>query len=249
MNLDTTDPETTVTLSTGHTVRVPLALSARITGAVFPAPLDRVATLLPDRLRPLRVTPRRGAVTVLSVAYDRIGDDAMPPYDEVSVQIPAVERSATTVPVLSGLRACTSGFVWTMPVTTEASVALGREVWGYPKTVGEISTDRGQSRTQTTVDIDGQRLLALTVDRPPRIALGLSGYTYTEFEGALVREETGIRGKIGGWPWSGQATLELGDHPLAERLADVEIGPTAVLRLAADCRFTIGPPERLDGDR
>jgi len=246
MTRDTTDPTETVTLSTGQTVSVPLTLSARITGAVFPAPLGQVAALLPDRLRPLRVTPRRGAVTVLSVSYDRIGDDAMVPYDEVSVQIPAVERTATTVPILSGQRHTTSGFVWTMPVTTEASVALGREVWGYPKTVADISIDAGRSRTHTTVDIDGQRLLALTVDRPPQIPLGLSGYTYTELDGALVREATAIRGQVGGWLHSKGATLELGEHPLAQRLATVDLGTRVVQRLAADCRFTIGPPERLD---
>ncbi|WP_018257481.1 acetoacetate decarboxylase family protein [Halomicrobium katesii] len=245
MNLDATEPTETVTLSTGHAVEVPLPLSARITGAVFSAPLGQITALLPDRLRPLRVTPRRGGVTILSVSYDRIGEDVMAPYDEVSVQIPAVERSARTVPVLTGQARTTSGFVWAMPVTTEASVALGREVWGYPKRVADIEIDAGASQTDTTVDIDGQRLLDLSVERPPQVPFGLSGYTYTERDGTLLREATAIRGRVGGWLYSEAATLELGEHPLAERLAAVDLGTTAVQRLAADCQFTISPPRHL----
>lgn len=232
----------TRTLSTGHTVQVPLTLAARITGAAFPAPLARVRDLLPDGLRPLRVTPRRGAVTVLSVDYRRIGDDAMAPYDELSVQIPAVEDGRSTVPVVSGWLGCTSGYVWDMPVTTEPAKALGVEVWGYPKEVADVSIEHGPSRTRTTVDVDGQRLLSTTVKRPPSVSLRLSGHSLSELDGDLIRADTAVEGEVGAWPASERASVAFGDHPRARTLRDVGLGGRAVQRLAADCRFTLGPP-------
>lgn len=232
-----------VTLSTGHTVDLPLDLEARVTGAVLSAPLPAVRALLPAGLRPLRVTPRRGAITILSVDYRAVGAAAMAPYDELSVQVPAVRADAKTIPVLSGLYRCVSGYVWRMPVSTRPAVALGREIWGYPKTLAEIAIDHGPSSTRTTVALDGERLLAMTVDRPRQWPLRLSGYTLTAFEGRPVRATTGLRGAVGIRPWSA-IDLSVGDHPDARTLADIDLGSRAVLALAADCRFRIGPPER-----
>ncbi|MFW6437312.1 MAG: acetoacetate decarboxylase family protein [Halococcoides sp.] len=232
-----------VTLSTGHTVTLPLELEARIAGVVMSASVSRVRDLLPAGFRPLRVTPRRGAVTILSVDYRQIGDDAMAPYDELNIQIPAVRTGARTIPVISGLYRSVSGFVWRMPVSTRPAMALGREIWGYPKCVADIAIDHGPSRTQTTVDIDGERLVTMAVDRPRQWPLRFSGYTLTESEGALVRAETGLRGAVGVRPYT-PVDLDFGDHPDARTLAGIDLGARAVVGLAADCWFRIGPPVR-----
>lgn len=242
---DGSEPSTTRTLSTGHSVELPLALSACITGAVVSAPLDHAGALLPEGLRPLRVTPRRGAITVLSVDYDRIGDDAMAPYDEVSVQVPSVPAGASTVPVLSGLYRATSGYVRYMPVTTAPARALGREVWGYPKVVADVSIDHGPSRTRTEVTVDGERLLAMDVARPPTVPLRLRGTTYSVLDGTVVRAETAMGGRIGAWPFSEGASVAFGSHPVADELTGDGLGDRAILRIAADCSFAIGPPEEL----
>ncbi|AWB27696.1 acetoacetate decarboxylase family protein [Halococcoides cellulosivorans] len=229
-------------LSTGHTVGVPLDLEATITGAVFAAPLDDLRAMVPDGLRPVRLTPRRGGITILSVDYHRIGDDAMAPYNEVSIQIPATREGSRTVPVVSGLLGATGGYVWAMPVTTEPAKALGREVWGYPKTVADIAIDHGERATQTTVSLDGDRVLTMDVTRPPAVPLRVRGHTYTELDGRLVREDTAIRGRVGAWPLSQGATVEVGSRGFARQVPEEWFDGRALLRLAADCRFRIEAP-------
>lgn len=227
------------TLSTGHAVELPLSLDARITGAVFSAPLAALQDLLPDGLEPLRLTPRHGGVTLLSVDYQRIGDDAMEPYDELSIQIPAVRSNEFTLPLLSGLTRMVDGYVWFMPVTTEPANALGREIWGYPKVVGDVDIEHGDARTRTTVTVDDEHLLTMSVARPPSVRTSLSGYSFTELDGALLREKTRVKGEIGAWPLTNGVSVELGDHSRAAQLAKLGLGGRAVSRLAADCEMTL----------
>lgn len=229
------------TLSTGHEVTTPLSLDARITGAAFSAPRTAVASLLPDGLVPLRLTPQRAVVTFLSVDYGRIGADAMAPYDELSVQIPAVTARESTVPFLSAVAHVTDGYVWYMPVSTEPAKALGREVWGYPKVVADVDVDHGRSRTRTTVTVDGDRVLTLSVARPRAFRTRRAGYTLTELDGRLLRERTVVDGEFGVWPLSTAATVEFGDHPRGERLDRLGLGGRAVCRIAADCEMTLHP--------
>ncbi|MFW5956040.1 MAG: acetoacetate decarboxylase family protein [Halorhabdus sp.] len=230
----------TVTISTGQTFEVPVSLSATIAGAVFPAALTDVQTLLPDGLEAVRVADDWGAVTVLAVRYDRVGEGTIDPYDEVGVLIPAVEAGRRTVPVLSLLRRPVSGYVFTLPVTTEPARAFGVDVWGYPKLVADIDLiDDGRTRT-ATVTAEDQRLLSFSVQRPPTVPARLSGYNFTVRNEQLLREPTRLRGRVGAWPWSARASVSFGEHPISRRLSAVDIGDRALLRLAADCEFTIG---------
>ncbi|QGN07113.1 acetoacetate decarboxylase [Halorhabdus sp. CBA1104] len=233
----------TVTVSTGHTFELPVSLSATIVGAVFPADRGDVQNLLPDGLQPVGTRADRATLTVLVVRYDRVGEETIPPYDEVGVLIPAVEAGARTVPYLSLLRRPVSGYVYTLPVTTEPARAFGVDIWGYPKLVADIDvTDEGRTRT-ATVTADGAELLTASIQRPPTVPLRLSGYNFTETDGELLREPTALRGRAGVWPASPRASISFGDHPIARQLRDVDLGDRAVLRLAADCAFTIGPGE------
>ena len=45
-----------MTLSTGETITLPLSVEATMLGAVFAVPRRQLAALLPDGLRPMRVT-------------------------------------------------------------------------------------------------------------------------------------------------------------------------------------------------
>lgn len=229
-----------VVLSTGQTVHLPLELSATVTGGAFTASLGGVRELLPEGLAPVRVAPDRGAVVVLSVAYDAVGVDGLDPYDEVGVIVPAAEgrglsasrRSAFTSP---------GGYVWHLPVTTEPACALGVDVWGYPKTVAEIDHESVDGRRRTTLREDGDHVLTLTVDRPRTVGTSLSASSYTVHEGRLLREPVSLFGRVGVWPLTRGATLELGDHWRADRLRSLSIGGRALARLYADVEGRIGP--------
>lgn len=226
------------TISTGHTFQLPAQLSATIVGAVFPADRDAVAQLLPAGLQPIRATRRRAAMTVLAVRYDRVGADTIEPYDEVGVLFPAVESGTRTWPYLSALRRGTSGYVFTLPVSTEPARAFGVDIWGYPKFVADFDLrDEGRTR-HATVTADGADVVVFKAQRPPTIPARLSGYNYTVDDDRLLREKTRLSGSVGIWP-RGHATVRFGDHPVGQQLADVEIGERPLYAVAADCEFEI----------
>jgi hypothetical protein len=234
------------TISTGQTFRLPAELSASIVGAVFPADREDVAGLLPDGLEPIRATPSRAALTVLAVRYDRVGTDTIEPYDEVGVLLPAVEAGTRTWPYLSVLRRGVSGYVWTLPVSTEPARAFGVDIWGYPKFVGEIDCWEEERTRRMTVRADGERVLSVTARRPPMLPARLSGYNFTVRDGQLLREETRLSGRAGVWPGGSTARLSGGDHPIGRELAAVDIGERPLCTIAADCTFEIseGRPVR-----
>jgi len=228
------------TISTGHTFQLPAQLSASIVGAVFPADRADVAALLPNGLEPIRATRTRAAVTVLAVSYDRVGNDTIDPYDEVGVLFPAVETGTRTWPYLSALRRGVSGYIYTLPVTTEPARAFGVDIWGYPKLVADIDL-RDESRTRhASVSADGQHLLSFKGRRPPTLPARLSGYNYTIKDDHLLREETRLSGGAGMWPRR-PASLRFGDHPIGQRLAEISIGDRPLYTVAANCDFEIGP--------
>ncbi|WP_233742918.1 acetoacetate decarboxylase family protein [Halorientalis pallida] len=212
-------------------------------GAIFSADRGAVDELLPRGLEPIRATPRRAAVTFLAVEYHRIGDDAMPPYDEFSVMFPAVETGARSWPLASLFTHGASGYVWYLPVTTEPAKALGVDIWGYPKEVAEIDHDAHVAGRRTTVSAEGRDVITLDVERAPAIDQVQEGASYTVEDGTLLREPLTLDGNLGAWPFSAQAEWTLGDHPRADRLRELDLGSRALARLWFDGEFVIGAGE------
>jgi NAD(P)-dependent dehydrogenase (short-subunit alcohol dehydrogenase family) len=234
-------------LSTGHEVSVPLSTEASISGTVLSASAAGVDSLLPDSLQPVEVAPGRGAITLMGVDYSRIGDGEIDPYNEVAMMVPAVpENASSRLPLLSALSGDIGGYVWQLPVTTEPACALGREIWGYPKSVAEIdiSTDDGVTRTRLTVD--DQRVLSLAVERPPTQSRSVSLSSYTLLDDSLCKTELTLAGELGGRPLSSRVGWVFGDHPWGQTLASLEIGSRPLARFGGDCEFTIGAPQVVD---
>lgn len=239
--------ESTTRLSTGHEVSIPLSTRASISGVVLSASATATDSLLPAGLTPVRLTPRRGAVVLMSVDYSRIGRGEIDPYDEVAIMIPAVPDTGrlpfgSAVAALSG---GVGGYVWQLPVTTEPACALGREVWGYPKSVAEIEIHGDEGVRRTTLDVDGQRVLSLAVETPPTRSLELSLSSFTQRDGDLYRTPNTFTGELGARPLGRHADWSFGDHPWADSLRALELGPRG-LRFGGDCAFTIGEPTRVN---
>ena len=233
-------------LSTGHEVDLPLSTHATMTGVVLSASPGAVSELLPTGLTPIRATPGRAAVTFLCVDYDRIGHGSnITPYNEFGVLIPAVHDDSRTLPYVSVLTRGVTGYVWHLPVTSQPATALGVDIWGYPKEVAEIAHDDDGSTRRTSVHIDGQHLIDVTVDRPPTFSQTDSGVSYTSKNGHILREELELDGEIGVWPYSSSLSYTLGDHPRAERLKQLDLSERALLRFAADTEFVIHEGERV----
>lgn len=233
-------------LSTGHEVDLPLSTDATMTGVVLSASPAAVDELLPTGLTPIRATPGRAAVTFLCVDYDRIGHGSdITPYNEFGVLLPAVHDDSRTLPYASVLTRGVTGYVWHLPVTSEPAKALGVDIWGYPKEVAEITHDDDGSTRHTSVHLDDQHLIDVTVARPPMFTQTNSGVSYTTTDGHILREALELDGEIGVWPYSSNISYTLGDHPRAERLKDLDLSERALLRFAADAEFVIHEGERV----
>uniref|UniRef100_UPI002610483D acetoacetate decarboxylase family protein n=1 Tax=Natronomonas sp. TaxID=2184060 RepID=UPI002610483D len=138
-----------------------------------------------------------------------------------------------------------SGYVWHLPVTSEPAKALGVDIWGYPKEVADITHDDDGSTRHTSVHIDDQHLIDVTVERPPMLSQSDSSVGYTTKDGSVLREELQLDGDIGIWPYSSGISYTLGDHPRAQRLKNLDLSERALMRFAADAEFVIHEGQRI----
>ena len=209
------DDRTRVTLSTGHEIDLPLELEFAMGGVTVPARRSRLEALLPDELSALVVAPGVGCVTLVGIRYHRVGRDpraedageetGLEPYDEFAVIVPAVREGRTDAPLAQLVGGEIGGYVHWLPVTTDASVALGREIWGYPKERADITIADDSTGFQCVVadasdDRRGRERVRLAVSRSAsRIGTGHRDWTlwsYTTRDGDLLRTRAEIRGEI-----------------------------------------------------
>ena len=239
--------DSTVRLSTGQTVSVPLRTHASISGVVLSADAAALAALLPESLVPVRLTPSRSAVTIMSTSYETVDDGELEPYNEVGILFPTVQRNSSRgMPVVSALSETLGGYVWQLPVTTEPSVALGQEIWGYPKSLADIDISTAEGVTRAELSVDGETVLSLAVAQPPMRSRRLSLSSYTLLDGQLCRTDLTFAGDLGVRPLSTRADWTVGDHPWGQQLASLDIGSRPVARFGGDCKFTIGSPQTVD---
>lgn len=228
-------------LSTGHVITLPLALSFTMGGVIVPARRERLESILPDALSSLAVAPGIGCVALVGVQYHRVGGNGrsadtpnqdqpstgLEPYDEFAVIIPAVYGSRTTLPFAQLAGGEVGGYVHRLPVSTTASVALGRECWGYPKEHATVTVTDGPRGVRTVVGRDSHMgELRLEVSRP-QTSIPIQEQTLSSFttrDGELVRARMQLHGEVSIGPPIGitlevspdlESELGLWQHPLA----------------------------------
>jgi len=233
-----------VTLSTGETVEMPATLDATMAAVLLPADRERVADHLPPNLSPIPAGRGKAPVWLLSVEYHEVDGGAIEPYDEFAVVLGATPGAASGVPYLSPL-VRTEGYVWYMPVTHESARAFGDEIWAFPKVVGDVDVRVADGWRETTVAVDGERLVSLAVKRPPTVSRtdDITAYTATGEETFGVAFE--FSGRTGVWPYSRRFSHALGDHPRADELRTFGLGDRAYVRFYATGEFVIHPGRRV----
>ncbi|MEF8871781.1 MAG: acetoacetate decarboxylase family protein [Haloarculaceae archaeon] len=241
---DSHNAERTVELSSGHKVTLPLSTTATMVGGVFTASVDAARPMLPDELTPVRLTPARTAVLLLSVEYHRIDRNQLSPYNEFGIFLPAVPGTGTATP-LSALGGELGGYTWQLPVTTEPARALG-ELWQYPKTVGNIAFDDEGRHRRTTVTVDGQRVLTFEANRPRTVPVSLSIRSYTDGDGTVRSVPARVDGRGGAALGCGRTALDLGSHPWADQLRVLGVGPQAIGIVSFEGEFIIDPPTKVE---
>jgi hypothetical protein len=185
--------------------------------------------LTPARLRVVELFPGR---TILGLACIEYRQTSVGPYNEVGISWPVIPASEPAflakIPVLPLVAASVwPGFGWwvhQLPVTTVPAMDAGKQLWGYPKTLANISFGwNGPSRT-CRLEQGGDEVLNLSVDarlfaRPQQF----TQRTYTLLGANLMQTQVHFEGTGGGKTLIGQCHLTLGPHPWARQLAPLNL--------------------------
>jgi hypothetical protein len=201
------------------------------------------AALPSPALAPREAAPGRVAVAV--TAYDHRRSD-LAPYRELGVWIPVAYRAGGGGVEVPG------HYCYALPVTTEEARAAGVEGWGFPKYVAEIELVEGATGCRCRVHADGREILALEVGGVPVAAeperVELPAFTATGDE--LLLSTIVSEGRRGQRADGEGARLVLGDHPRAEALRRLDLGPAVgqsrsthlkAMLPAAERRFPLRP--------
>ncbi|MCC6443683.1 MAG: acetoacetate decarboxylase family protein [Armatimonadetes bacterium] len=208
-------------------------------GAVFSASAEKMREMLPSqRLKPVGIAPGKALIILAAIDYRRLAD--IEPYREIAVLIPArCEGDALS----GGLWGRWGAYVAFMPVTSEASRALGASVWGYPKRVGEIDFVEEKAAVRTSLRLEGQEVLALQIAKTRAWPVGGASYSFTLKGSKLTRTRIAARGRISVSFGGRQVSLSLGSHPEARALAKLGMSEKALAAFyAPQMEALIYPP-------
>ena len=205
----------------GRTVRMPVEVrEAQNWLATFFVPVDPVRKLVaPTGLD----VPKVGGFSVLALGFVRYVDTDLGAYDEFALSLTVRRHDAPPASarrmLVETVRPPIGVYIHRLPVNDGFSLAAGRGIWGYPKTLADFEMTREGTATRWTLRQDGS--LALSVRFEPGKVPWMQRTTpptYTFLDGTLrmTRWESrpaGVHSRFGGG-----ATVTLGEGPLADEL-------------------------------
>lgn len=195
---------------------------------VFTAPTLKLRELLPtSKLVPAEMYPGKGLLGFLAADYR---DTSIGPYKEFIIMVPARYRPRFNPPLFPVLRMSASlsfeVFIWQLPLTSEAGLHAGIDIWGFPKFLADIDFSEDESTVSCRLSEGGEEILNLEVKKNP--ARMKTYFDYTVFsvkDRELLRTHVnGISSNLGRSFRPGGAHLTLGEHALSRRIREIAPG-------------------------
>lgn len=190
----------------------------------YRADYGKVKELMPsDKLHPVSLM---GNQALLGVAAFNYRDTTIGPYGEVGIVIPSV-YGKKPLPVLPGLQEANyPGFgvlVLHLPVTKSIARDAGRGEWGYTKFVADMKFTNTPELHRCELS-EGKHILTMQVakrgavkkDRKPLI-------TYSVKDGKLIKTVVAQTGICRNSYNAKGSYLELGDHPVADSIRELNL--------------------------
>ncbi len=211
--------------------------------AFFTAKMEKVRTILPTKnLEPVTLAKGR---TLIGIAAFNYLETTVGPYGEVAIVVPVVHRgkSVPGIPLL--LEARYPGFgmlVLHLPVTDIVPRDAGRGEWGYTKFVADMDFLVTPEFLQCRLGEEDSHILTLRVPRRGIVKRDNRPIvTYSVKEGKLIKTTIPQKGLflLNPGPWGSK--LELGDHPVAQSIKDLDISLKPILTRAYLYRSAILP--------
>ncbi len=238
-------PETgkqSFTLSTGVTMDLPVEyLDWTCIYAGFPLSLGSARDLLPSgKLHPILVLPGMTLLQIGAFEYREIRGVA--PYNELSISIPVQYEPVANYPGMPIIHfpffapekySRLGVYVHRLPVTTQEGYTFGVDIWGFPKSVTEISFEETAKHRRCTLRSSGRDSVMLEVRKMSTRHRKIGYHCYTVKDRKLVRTPVQTEGDYGISRIPGGARYELGSGPLADELRYLEMGSVALHRVYA----------------
>jgi hypothetical protein len=149
-------------------------------------------------------------------------DNDLGTYNEVGVNFLVTHGAEPSLPLVGMIGASRRGalgaYVHQLPVTTSFSCDAGRDIWGFPKIVADITFSDAVDRRRCRLVADGVHVMTLETGRGGTRALAeIPQDAFAWRDGTLFRTPSRMAAKGMGFRLGG-ATLTLGDHPIADEL-------------------------------
>lgn len=225
-----------VELSTKAKIGLPVRYSdSSCIQALFSASASKVHQLLPSKkIKPLLLMPGKALVSLMAIKYPKVTD--INPYNEFMVGIPVQYNPRVNFPgkllFLHPLLAPKwyrkfGIYIHYLPVTTQESVVLGTEVWGFPKIKSDIFFEDIGQKSRCRLVIEGKNIVTLEVKKITTNMQSIDLYSYTVKDGQLLRTRMQTQGQYGISKSFGGASYTLGNGPISNELRNLEMGKTA----------------------
>ncbi|MEH3156645.1 MAG: acetoacetate decarboxylase family protein [Gordonia paraffinivorans] len=203
--------------------------------------------LAPTGLRPVSWRPGRAACALVFVDYV---DGDLGPYNEFGVCF-LVHHHRPGVGA-TGMRAVLRGevcaYIHRLPVDGDFTLAAGRGIWGFPKTLADFDCRHRSVRPHGSVRADGHDIVDLRLARGLSVPDSSSSTTLTAY--------SSLDGTLRATPWTmraesvrtrpGGARITLGDHVFADELRGLDIGATLMSSSIGHLSMTFGDAEVVD---
>jgi hypothetical protein len=230
----------------GQPVSVPVQVrSAAMVGGTFTVPATAAQRLIDySGLRIAKVAGTLGICMVSAVQYT---DNDLGPYNEIALALVVHPPDGPPTSPASLLTGNVTTFIHRLPVNQEFTCAAGRDIWGFPKWVADISFQERPGRTDVVMLDDGEHAATLSVKTGltvplPDNEMEMTCYSYrdgvlrrTPWEMRLSRS----RMRLGG------ASVEVGEHnQLADDLRALGFPKKGQLaQVVGHLECTFGPAE------
>ena len=197
--------------------------------------------IAPTGLEPVTWRPGRAACALVFVDYV---DGDLGPYDEFGVCF--LVKHHRPGAGKSGMRALMRGevcaYIHRLPVDGSFTLAAGREIWGFPKTLADFDCRHRSVRPHGSVRAGGRDIVGIRLSRGLAVPDSSSATTLTAY--------SFLDGTLRATPWTmhagsvrtrpGGARITLGDHEFADELRGLDIGATLMSSSISHLSMTFG---------
>jgi hypothetical protein len=217
----------------GRTVVMPVVVrDATSAAATFLVDAAAARRLLPGgELDVVELLPGRALFSIACIQYR---DNDLGDYNEVSLAFFVRGHDEPRgVPWLGAAvalaRSRLATWIWKLPVDQAFTCAAGRGIWGFPKTIEEITFTESEGRSSCRLVMEGRHVLTMAMARGGNRTLpDASMTTYTYLDGRL-HQTAFVSGASGVGIHLGGVELSLGDHSIADDLRALGLPRRALL--------------------